>query len=148
MTTDHPIGEPDTAPIKGGCLCGKVRYEISGSLTDADHCHCSKCRRQHGAAFSTYAGFRQGNFKWTTGENLVKTYETPGGAGWSFCRECGSTLAGTEKGKVTTITLGTVEADPGIRPNSHIFVESKAQWYEIHDELPQFSERPPSTWKP
>ncbi|MCZ6487309.1 MAG: hypothetical protein O6703_03940, partial [Gammaproteobacteria bacterium] len=60
--------------------------------------------------------------------------------------ECGSSLAGTEKVRITTVTLGTVEGDPGIKPESHIFVGSKAQWHEINDDLPQFEERPTGTW--
>jgi len=134
--------------IKGGCLCGRVHYEITGPLFDADHCHCSICRRQHGAAFSTYADFNPGDFKWISGEEHVKVYETLAGSGWCFCSECGSSLAGSEKGRITTVTLGTVEGDPGIKPESHIFVGSKAQWHEINDDLPQFEERPPDTWKP
>jgi len=137
-----------TAAIKGGCLCGSVRYEITGPLLDADHCHCSMCRRQHGAAFATYADFRPGDFKWISGEGHVKIFETPAGAGWCFCSECGSTLAGTENGRITSVTLGTVEGDPGIKPGSHIFTGSKARWYEITDDLPQFEERPPGAWKP
>ncbi len=134
--------------IKGRCLCGQVRYEITGALYNADHCHCSMCRRQHGAAFSTYADFKPGAFKWVSGEELVKIYETTSGAGWCFCSECGSTLGGTEKGELTSLTLGTIEGDPGIRPEAHIFVGSKAQWYEIQDDLPQFDNRPPAAWKP
>ncbi len=127
--------------VKGGCLCGEVQYEIAGSLTDADHCHCSMCRRQHGAAFSSYAGFDQNAFKWIAGEALTSVYEVASGAGWCFCKNCGSTLAGTDNGEVTSITLGTVEGDPGIRPESHIFVGSKADWYDIHDDLTQFEKR-------
>ena len=89
--------------IKGGCLCGRVRYEITGLLFDADPCHCSMCRRQHGAASSTYAAFNPGDFKWILGEDHIKVYETLAGAGWCFCSECGSSLAGTEKGRITTI---------------------------------------------
>jgi hypothetical protein len=134
--------------IKGGCLCGKVRYEVAGPLVDADHCHCSMCRRQHGAAFATYAGFNPGDFRWIAGEDHIKVYETLAGAGWCFCSECGSSLAGTREGRITTITLGTVAGDPSIKPDSHIFVDSKAQWHEITDDFPQFEERPPDTWKP
>lgn len=128
--------------IIGGCLCRRVRYEITGGLTHADHCHCSMCRRQHGAAFATYGDFNPGDFKWISGEEYVKVYETLAGAGWCFCKECGSSLAGTDKGKITSVALGTVDGDPGIKPESHIFVGSKAQWYEINDDLPQFEERP------
>ncbi|NRA14558.1 MAG: GFA family protein [Oceanospirillaceae bacterium] len=133
--------------ITGGCLCGKVRYEITGTLLGADHCHCSMCRRQHGAAFSTYAGFDPGDFFWISGEELVKVYEKTPAGGWCFCSDCGSTLAGTEKGKITSVTLGTVEGDPGIKPESHIFVGSKAHWYDISDDLPKFEERAPGNLK-
>ena len=134
--------------IKGGCLCGGVRYEITGPLFVASHCHCSMCRRQHGAAFATYAAFNPDEFKWVSGEKLVKIYEPSPDGGWCFCSECGSSIAGTLKGKITSITLGTVEGDPGIEPELHIFTGSKAQWYEISDDLPQFDERPPGTWEP
>lgn len=65
-----------------------------------------------------------------------------------LCRECGSTFAGTDNGQITTIMFGTVEGDPGLKPESHIFVGSKAQWSEINDDLPQFEEKPPAPWKP
>ena len=129
-----------TNKYEGGCLCGKVRYEISGELFDVSHCHCSMCRRQHGAAFATYANVDPADFEWTSGEELVKIYEPPPGGGWCFCRECGSSLAGTDDGRVTSITLATVEGDPGIEPESHIFVGSKAAWHQITDNLPQFDE--------
>ncbi|KAA3631786.1 MAG: GFA family protein [Proteobacteria bacterium] len=127
--------------IKGSCLCGKVRYEVTGPLSNADHCHCSMCRRQHGAAFATYAQFNPGDFRWASGEDMIRIYESSSGAGWCFCSECGSSLAGTEKGRVTSVTLGTVEGDPGVRPESHIYVGSRARWHEIHDNLPQFEQR-------
>ena len=135
------------ATIVGGCLCGRVRYEVAGPLLNADHCHCSMCRRQHGAAFATYADFKPGDFRWVSGEDKVKVYETSTGGGWCFCSECGSTLAGTQRGRITAVTLGTVEGDPGVKPGSHIFAGSRAQWHEIADDLPQFAERPPDTWK-
>lgn len=132
--------------ISGGCLCGKTGYEISGRLVNASHCHCSMCRRQHGAAFATYAQFDPGDFRWTSGEEFIKVFQPA--AGWCFCGECGSSLAGTVNGKVTSITLGTVIGDPGIRPECHIFASSKAPWHEITGNLPQFEERPPEIWKP
>jgi len=126
-------------------LCGKVRYEVTGPLLHADHCHCTMCRRQHGAAFSTYADFEPDDFRFTSGEFLAKVFETSSGGGWCFCSECGSTLAGTDRGRFTSITLGTVEGDPGIRPASHIFAGSRARWHDIKDDLAQFDERPPDT---
>ena len=127
--------------IQGGCLCGKVQYEVTESLDHAHNCHCSMCRRQHGAAYATYADVSPDAFKWILGEDLTKTYESPAGAGWCFCTECGATLAGTQDGRVIFVTLGTIAGDPGVRPESHIFVGSKALWNEILDDLPQFEER-------
>ena len=129
--------------IDGGCLCGRVRYRIEGRLFNAGHCHCSMCRKQHGAAFSTYAQCNPEEFKWTTGASLVKTYETSPGNGWCFCTACGSSLAGTENGRITWITLGSVDGDPGTRPATHEFVGSKGCWHEITDTLPQHD-----TWMP
>lgn len=134
--------------IKGECLCGKVRYEITGRLFDASHCHCSMCRRQHGAAFATYARFKPGDFRWSSGEELVRAFDTATGAGWCFCSACGSSLAGKYRGKVASITLGTVAGDPGIVPEFHIFTGSKAPWHEIDDDLPQFDTWPPDTSVP
>ena len=130
--------------IRGGCLCGGVRYEIDGSLREAGNCHCSMCRREHGAAFSTYADVDPSQFRWDFGEQLVAVYESKPGVGWCFCRMCGSTLAASDNGKVTSVTLGTIEGDPGVRPQEHIFVGSKAPWYEIVDDLPQFDGLSPS----
>ncbi len=129
--------------VRGGCLCGRVRYQVVGPLANADHCHCSMCRRQHGAAFATYADCDPDTFRWTTGGELVKVYESSGGSGWCFCSECGSTLAAAANGRVTAVTLGSVDGDPGVRPGCHIFVASRAPWHGIHDDLPQFEERPP-----
>ena len=129
--------------INGGCLCGRVRYAISGPLHGASHCHCSMCRRQHGAVFATYAGVEPGDFRWVSGEDSLKFFEPSPEGGWCFCSECGSSLAGTENGQVTSITLGSVEGDPGIEPECHIFVGSKADWHPISDSLPQYNEWPP-----
>jgi len=103
------------------------------------------CRRQHGAAYASYADFKLGSLLWLSGEQLLKTYESASGAGWCFCRECGSTLAGTDAGVVSSIALGSVDGDPGIKPASHIFVANKAPWHDITDTLPQFESRDSSS---
>jgi hypothetical protein len=130
--------------IRGSCLCGGIEYEILGKLEDAGNCYCSMCRRAHGAAFGTYARVDAGGFQWLSGEDLVATYESSPGGYRCFCRRCGSPLgARAEDGTLSWVTLGTVIDDPGLRPESHIFVGSKAPWYEIKDDLPQFDKWPP-----
>ena len=129
--------------LQGGCLCGRMRYEIDGPPTHVDNCHCSMCRRFHGAAFSTYAKIDVDHFRWLAGEDLLTVYETSPGIGWAFCRNCGSSLGIPDRGKLREITLGTLDGDPGVRATEHIFVGSKAAWYEITDSLPQYETRPP-----
>ena len=129
--------------IQGSCLCGAVRYEISGSFDIAGHCHCSLCRKSHGAAFASHAHVDPEQFRWTAGVEQVQKYESSPGGERCFCQRCGSMLAVTEARKVSWVTLGTVDGDPGIRPSGHVFVGSKAPWYEITDTLPQFEEWPP-----
>jgi hypothetical protein len=128
---------------KGGCLCGAMRYEVDGPLTDASNCHCSMCRRFHGAAFATYAKVGAGHFRWLSGQNLLTVYETSPGIGWAFCRICGSSLGVPMDGQLREITLGSLDTDPGVRPAEHMFVGSKAAWFEITDKLPQHDAWPP-----
>jgi hypothetical protein len=128
--------------IKGSCLCGEVKYEIEGSLHNVSHCYCSMCCKSHGAAFATYAAMEPDKFKWVSGEELVTVYISSPEMGRCFCSKCGATLGAVEDNKVTYITLGTVDGDPGVRSEANIFVASKASWYEITDSLPQHDEYP------
>jgi hypothetical protein len=101
------------------------------------------CRRFHGAAFATYAKVRAEHFRWLSGQDLLTVYETSPGIGWAFGRICGSSLGIPMHGKLSEIALGPLDSDPGVRPAEHIFVGSKAHWFQITDTLPQYDERPP-----
>lgn len=129
--------------ITGGCQCGAVRYEITGAFRAAGHCHCSMCRKSHGAAFVSWAHIDPEQFRWTSGADQVARYALSPGHERCFCRTCGSPLVASLAGRVTEVVLGSVDGDPAIRPGEHIFVGSKAPWYEITDALPQFEEWPP-----
>jgi len=110
------------------------------------------CRKQHGAAFRSRARVAQIDFKWLQGEELVTFYESSPGCFRGFCRVCGSPIlnkfsAGTPTAERDPnapsrygIALATLDDDPGVRPAAHGFVASKAPWYEITDDLPQFAE--------
>jgi len=130
--------------IRGSCLCGSVRYEIKGSLGRVNHCHCSKCRKAHGAAFGTYARVKRTDFALLAGKDHIVSYRSSPGVLRTFCKSCGSTLQFiTEAGPGSfALALGTLDEDPGIRPSYHIFVDSKAPWFEITDGLPQHAEYP------
>ena len=129
--------------VRGSCLCGSVRYEIRGPLGRITHCHCSMCRRAHGAAFGSYARINWADFSWLSGETEVASFQSSPGVSRTFCRRCGSTLQFIRDSQPQTFSLavGTLDNDPGVRPSSHIFVGSKAPWFEITDALPQHEER-------
>lgn len=131
--------------IRGSCLCRSVRYAVLGALSRATNCHCSQCRKAHGAAFGSYAlGVKWTDFKLISGEGEIGSYETPPGVRRTFCKRCGSTLQFIRDSRPESfsLALGTLDDDPGIQPSAHIFVGSKAPWFEITDALPQYRERP------
>lgn len=130
--------------IRGGCLCGDVRFEIDGPLTSASHCHCSMCRKAHGAAFGTYGLVKAGDFRIVSGADRITRYRSSPGVVRTFCARCGSTLQWLRDSKpdIVDIALGVIDGDPGVRPSSHIFVASKAPWYDITDNLPQHAATP------
>ncbi|MEM7120077.1 MAG: GFA family protein [Pseudomonadota bacterium] len=121
--------------ITGSCLCGAVRWQIDGALNDMSHCHCSMCRKAHGAPFATYASGASDEFRWTSGEEMLTHYESSPGFIRSFCRRCGSVVPDPADGGQVFVPVGNVDDDPGIRPTSHIFVETKAPWHVIADAL-------------
>ncbi len=127
--------------ILGGCLCGSIRYEITTALQDAEHCHCSMCRKAHGAAFSTNAVVPTDKLTVTSGADLLSEYQSSPNRRKCFCSTCGSQLfiRRLDKPEFTVVTLGTTDADPCARPERHVFTGSKAPWYEIADTLPQFT---------
>jgi len=130
--------------IQGSCLCGTLRYEIDGPFSMMMNCHCSMCRKHHGAPFATFAAAPAEGFRWLSGENAVGVYSSSPQGKRYFCTVCGSVapLLMPEAG-LAVVAAGTLEGDPGIRPQAHMFVGSKAPWYTIPDSLPQHEAYPP-----
>ena len=130
--------------LRGSCLCGGVRYEISGPLSGVLNCHCSMCRKAHGAAFRTRASVKASDFRWMQGEALVTYYESSPGNHRGFCRVCGSPLLSRFDfaPAVYGLPFGALDDDPGKKPKLHVFTAYKAPWHDITDELPQFLELP------
>lgn len=127
----------------GGCLCGAVRYEARSISPKMAHCHCSMCRKFHGAAFATFASVPQADFTWLQGELELQAYQAPNGTIRRFCRHCGSSLtfAPAQETGFVEVTLGTLDTPlADVLPDAHIYVGSKANWSVICDQLPQFSQ--------
>jgi hypothetical protein len=128
----------------GRCLCGTVRYEIDGPFSNMAHCHCSMCRKHHGSPYATWAIAPLAGFRYLGGEEAVGRYDSSPGFRRSFCTICGSVVPdGLESAGVVICPAGNLEGEPGVEPGLHMFVGSKAPWYEITDGLPQFAEYPP-----
>ncbi len=125
--------------LRGSCLCGGVRYEITGEFESMSHCHCSMCRKAHGAAFATYAEVESRHLRFTSGHELICEYRSSGEAKRTFCSRCGSNLLflPEESPNLVWVAAGGLDSDPQLRSSSHIFVESKASWFEISDDVPQ-----------
>lgn len=129
----------------GSCLCGAVQYQTRTPLAGIDHCHCSMCRRSHGTAFSTYGRVDREELEITRGSDALEHYTSSDVVKRSFCRHCGSSLFFDHSAapQFMFIAVGTLDDDPGARPEAHIFVASKAPWFEIEDDLPQYEAYPP-----
>lgn len=126
--------------IKGRCECARVSYEVDGELVDFSHCHCSKCRKLHGAAFATWGGVLRAEFSYTSGESDVKKYAFSDNSDSVFCSHCGSRILVDSRAEADMlyIAMGTVDGEVSCPKGSHEFVGSKAAWYEISDDLPQY----------
>jgi hypothetical protein len=130
--------------VSGSCLCGAVRYAIDGRISPIALCHCSKCRKSTGSAFHAGALCRKTRFRWLAGEAAIGEYRTPSGYTRRFCRTCGSLVPMfQDDGEYVVLHAGALEQDPGSRPVHHIFVDSKAPWFEITDGVPQSAEYGP-----
>lgn len=120
----------------GRCLCGATRYRINGSLDDPHACHCEMCRRQSGH-FVAGVGARRADFSMTGGEN-VTWYQSSPTVRRGFCGACGSVLFWDDGSEHIGINMGSLDQPTGLKLERHIFVEDKADYYEIDDELPRF----------
>jgi hypothetical protein len=104
------------------------------------HCHCTSCRRAHGAPFVTWTSVDQRDLTWRRGEAQLRAYESSTGVFWRFCGRCGSSLAyetTKEPGRIY-LTLANLEgALPG-RPEAHVSFEEHVEWLDLGFALPRY----------
>jgi len=126
------------AVLVGGCQCGAVRYAVADEFRYAANCHCSNCRAATGSAFKAFAGIEREKLELTKGQDDVLRIGEED-ANDTRCRLCGSFLFSVVRGGAYVhVAMGSLVDTPSIRPTEHIFVGSKAPWFEITDDLPQF----------
>ena len=125
----------------GSCLCGVVRYRIDAPIDELTHCHCKMCRKAHGAAFASYASYASvplDALHFMSGKDQLGVYHSSEHVTRTFCIRCGSNLLFVDNREHEVgVAAGTLDSPLPAPPQSHIFVDSKAAWYEIHDALPQ-----------
>ena len=126
--------------LRGSCECGAVRYRVEDAFRYAMNCHCSRCRAATGTAFKAFAGIETDKLELTEGaDGLLVHGESD--LNDTRCASCGSLLYSVvREGAYVHVALGSLLDPPAIRPTHHIFVGSKAPWFEITDDLPQFDE--------
>ena len=137
------MSDSEKRVLKGSCLCGAVRYKVRNIGRHMGHCHCSMCRKFHGAAFATFGETEKENFSWEAGEDKIRSYTAVNGTVRRFCGECGSSLTfapNANDNVLVEFTLGTLDDDLELRPDAHIFTAYKASWFEISDDLPKFDD--------
>jgi len=126
--------------IRGSCLCGAVRYELSQVPEWSHSCHCSRCRKATGAAFASNLFVPLDALRFVAGEQCLRSFKPAGAERFThtFCTICGSTLPFRNEARGRAgVPMGSLDDDPGLAPRAHIFVESKAPWVTITDALPQ-----------
>ena len=128
---------------RGSCLCGALEFEADAFTHDVGNCHCSMCRKFHGAAYATIAGVEREKFRWLSGEVSLKTYTAKNGTVRTFCRHCGSSLLFASPGApgdVVEVAIAAFDGGVSVRPNAPIFVGSAANWVSVPADEPQFLE--------
>jgi hypothetical protein len=145
--------EPAPGVVRGACLCGAVAFECDVPLT-ADGitcCHCSRCRKARAAAHATNTFVALSSFRWLRGEERLRAYKIPEAARFTqcFCSHCGAPQPVVQPAFArVVIPCGAFEDDPGVREARHIFATSRAPWFEIAGDLPQYEGYAPAPAPP
>jgi hypothetical protein len=130
--------------LRGGCLCGAVRYVVEDRFAYAGYCYCSQCRTSSGSAFSAIGGVAESAFRVVVGSENIATFGKAEGSIMHFCRTCGSQLyVAKPVRRMVHVRLGTLLDVPSKEIMGHVFVSSKTNWHQISDRLPQFPEHMP-----
>jgi hypothetical protein len=129
-----------TQTVQGSCLCGAVRFEIELPALFCAHCHCSMCRRAHGAAYVTWFAVPYDRFRLLTAESRLIRYRSSDHGRRSFCGACGSTLfcESSRRPDMIDVVLANMEGSIELAPQGHFYFDDRADWVRVEDDLPRF----------
>jgi hypothetical protein len=133
------MADDDRREATGGCLCGAVRFRIALPTKWCAHCHCSMCRRAHGAAFVTFCGVPASQFTVERGVDDLVRYDSSPHAWRRFCRKCGSTLTfeGERWADEVHVVLANIDDPIDRSPQAHCYFDGHVPWVAVVDELPK-----------
>ncbi len=128
----------DIIDAEGGCLCGAVRYRVSGRIEESGYCHCRTCQRQSGAPAVAWFALKPSGFAYVKG--APKIHRASNHAGREFCGDCGTYLVFREDDETQTLSVNTASLDnPMLSPPAfHIYCESRIGWFDTMDEFPRY----------
>jgi hypothetical protein len=129
----------------GSCLCRAVRFEVAGELAPIQVCHCGDCRKAQGSAFATNIPVAVSDFRLVSGADRLKAYESSPGKERVFCADCGGPIFSRLKARPEAVRLraGTLDEPVAAQVGFHFHTASKAGWWPITDDRPQYpNERP------
>ncbi len=130
---------------KGSCLCGKATFRVKTFDDKAANCHCTMCRKFHGAAFSTFVSVH--GLEWLSGTSFLQDYEAPNQTTRTFCKECGSSLGFRSKDHAPEqmeVSLAVFDQDIPVKIDAHIYTHYKANWHDVSRDLPSHAEGRPN----
>jgi ADP-ribosyl-[dinitrogen reductase] hydrolase len=125
--------------LHGSCYCKTVKYESNGRVLHFLNCHCPDCRKLSGATFVPFLIVKADGFRVVAGEENLSPFESSPGKIRHFCKKCGTHLFRKGDG-VVILRAGTLDDDPGIRPEADIWTNYKASWHDIRADAVKFEE--------
>src|SRR5437773_491584 len=126
----------------GSCLCGGVSFRVEGELEPIQVCHCQQCRKAHGGPFATVVPVAVSAFRFVSGEQLLKSYESSPGKQRVFCSRCGSPVLSRRQAlpNVVRVRVGLINESLKVGLAWHAYAGSKCNWWPIEDGAPQYKE--------
>ena len=131
----------------GGCLCGSVRYELLIDPFDAGWCHCRTCQLNSGAPGMVFASVPTGEYRWTQGEDKVRSVKSSSFGHREFCGQCGTPFLMKVDHQPETVdfSVATLDDPDAVAPGFHIFWGSRVGWFDPGDDLPKHEKFRPDT---
>lgn len=131
--------------IHGSCLCRAIKYEYTGEFGTITVCHCSDCRKAQGTTSVVAAPVKAAQFQWTTGQELIREFESSPGKKRAFCGHCGSPLYSRRDDvpEVLRLRMGTIDTATQATPVAHIFAANLPPWAALDDDWPRYERHEP-----